>query len=223
METSLAVDPPGTQGNKKEKGEDGPLTTTCLSKVDNNDDQQLSTQTATVANSSESLISKTTMLLKKNARLKAQLASSQQKISDKEFEIAKMDHTFNMVNLDLINRIQNLMKADKPQNIAYSKEIDRILKYVQEQGKYDQELEMQRKLRLQCEQNFSKVMEQKRKKLTERMKPFDKAGTKMEPQEEPEVLLTQTDKPVEKMAPLTKQKGGKAKKVDKRAKKQNTS
>ncbi len=149
MATSLAVDPTAVQGNEQVTREDGPSTITRFSVADNNNDQQLSLETAKFANFSKSITSHAATLRAEQARLKAELALANQRIADQDAELAKLDYSFNLVNMKLIKCVQDLMKADKPQHGAYSNQIDRILKYVEEQKEYNLKREMEKNLWLQ--------------------------------------------------------------------------
>ncbi len=108
--------------------------------------------------------------LRRMDRLKAELALAHQKIADQDAELAKMDDSFNQMNMELIKRVQQLMKADKPQNMSYSNEMDQILIYVEKQKMHHKKWEWQRKLRLQRQLNLKKAMDPKTKMLTETVK-----------------------------------------------------
>ncbi len=160
MATSLSVDPTAVQGNEKVSGEDIPSATARLSVADNNDGQQLSLEDANLeANSSESITSTTAMLRSEQARLKAELASVHQSLAEKEVELAKLDHSFHLVNMQIIECVQDLMKAKAPQLGEYSTQIDWILKYVEKQKEHNLKREVERNLWLQQEQKFKKAMD----------------------------------------------------------------
>ncbi len=144
------------------------------------------------------------MLLAEKSRLEAELALTHQKVAKREVQMAKMDHSLNLANMELIGCIEKLMKQGKLQSLPPNL-IDGLLKWMEEREMATLTWKMESQLWLQQKQSFDKKFGQNTKKVTGAIKPVEENVEKLEPQEEQMLFSAPTDKAVEQVAPAKQQ------------------